>query len=81
MAGLNTSVCVLFTTVSAVQYGFLTAVIEDCCGDWNVQAHDFMLRHFDGYFFTRTTVDQLADSHTKWIDLICRLDRIGGDML
>jgi len=32
-AGLVTSTCVLFTTVSAAQNGFLTAVVEDCCAD------------------------------------------------
>ena len=32
-AGLVTSVCVLLTTAAAAQRGFLTAVIEDCCGD------------------------------------------------
>lgn len=32
-AGLLTSICILFTTVSAMQKGFLAAVVEDCCAD------------------------------------------------
>ena len=32
-AGLLTSTCVLFTTASAMQKGFLAAVVEDCCAD------------------------------------------------
>jgi nicotinamidase-related amidase len=73
MAGLNTSVCVLFTTVSAVQHGFLTAVVEDCCADWSPQAHNFILRHFDRSFFHRTTVGQITDAHAEWVGLIRQL--------
>ena len=32
-AGLLTSTCVLFTTASAMQKGFLATVVEDCCAD------------------------------------------------
>ena len=31
--GLITSCCVLFTTAGAFMRGFLTCVVEDCCGD------------------------------------------------
>jgi len=30
-AGLRTSTCVLLTTASAMQKGFLVALVEDCC--------------------------------------------------
>ncbi len=81
MAGLNTSVCVLFTTVSAVQHGFLSAVVEDCCADWNLSAHEFMLRYFDGHFFTRTTVAELEASYTEWVDFWNDFDQVSGEAL
>jgi nicotinamidase-related amidase len=64
-AGLVTSVCVLFTTASAAQQGFLTAVVEDCCAD-RPEAHEQTLDRYGGLVFQRTTVDGLAGSHAAW---------------
>jgi nicotinamidase-related amidase len=64
-AGLVTSVCVLFTTASAAQRGFLAAVVEDCCADRPV-AHGQTLDRYNGLIFQRTTVDGLAECHAAW---------------
>ena len=64
-AGLITSVCVLFTTVSAAQLGFPTAIIEDCCADEPL-AHEQTLNRYD-FIFERTTLDFITDRHREWI--------------
>lgn len=63
-AGLVTSTCVLFTTTSAMQHGFLTAVVEDCCADY-LDAHTHTLAQY-GFIFSRTTVAQLAACYPGW---------------
>lgn len=63
-AGLMTSTCVLFTTASATQLGFLTAVVEDCCADEPTAHADTLDRY--RFIFDRVTVDQIADRHAKW---------------
>ena len=64
-AGLITSVCVLLTTASAAQCGFLTAVVEDCCAD-DLQAHKYTLERYP-FIFERTTVDGLPGHHARWM--------------
>jgi nicotinamidase-related amidase len=73
-AGLVTSTCVLFTTTSAMQHGFLAAVVEDCCAD-EPDAH---WRTLDGYpfIFERTTVGQLASHHSAWLAALEKLDEV-----
>jgi nicotinamidase-related amidase len=63
-AGLITSTCVLFTTASAMQLGFLTAVVEDCCAD-EPTAHADTLNRYQ-FIFDRVTVDQIASRHAEW---------------
>jgi|SRR6266536_217029 len=74
-AGLLTSVCVLFTTASAVQRGFLTAVVEDCCAD-GPEAHRQTLDRYGGLLFHRTTVDGLAAGHAAWRAALEELDAL-----
>jgi nicotinamidase-related amidase len=76
-AGLITSVCVLLTAVSATQHGFLTAIVEDCCAD-DQKAHEFTLNHYSGFSFMRTRLDDIVESHPRWMECLERLDRIGG---
>jgi nicotinamidase-related amidase len=71
-AGLVTSVCVLFTTVSAAQKGFLTAVIEDCCAD-RPQAHEQTLDTYQ-FIFQRTTVGLIPERHSEWLAALKELD-------
>ncbi|MCY3773442.1 MAG: cysteine hydrolase, partial [Gemmatimonadetes bacterium] len=57
VAGLETSVCVLFTAASAVQRGFLAAVVEDCCAD-DPAKHAAALAHYP-FVFDRTSLERL----------------------
>jgi nicotinamidase-related amidase len=73
-AGLVTSTCVLFTTVTGAQSGFLTAVVEDCCGDEAV-AHQETLDRYQ-FIFDRTTVEALPDRHGEWLADLERLNEL-----
>ena len=72
VAGLLTSVCVLFTAASAAQLGFLAAVVEDCCAD-RPEKHE---RTLDGYqfMFGRTTTAAIPEQHAKWLSALAELD-------
>jgi nicotinamidase-related amidase len=72
-AGLLTSTCVLFTTASAMQNGFLTAVIEDCCAD-EPTAHSQTLDRY-GFIFERTTVGAITSRHSEWMATLNKLDQ------
>ena len=71
-AGLITSVCVFLTTVSAMQRGYLTGIVEDCCADERA-AHDHTLDRYS-FMFERTTVAQLVEQHQRWQGMIDRLE-------
>jgi nicotinamidase-related amidase len=71
-AGLVTSTCVLFTTASAVENGFLTAVVEDCCAD-EPPAHQHTLDHYS-FIFDRTTVENIPKRHDEWLADLEKLD-------
>jgi len=75
VAGLLTSVCVLFTAASAAQLGFLAAVVEDCCAD-RPEKHE---RTLDGYqfMFDRTTTDAIREQHANWLAALAELDGHG----
>jgi len=73
-AGLVTSTCVLFTTVSAAQNGFLTAVVEDCCAD-EPSAHQQTLDRYR-FIFDRTTVEALPEHLTEWLADLEKLDQL-----
>jgi nicotinamidase-related amidase len=73
-AGLVTSTCVLFTTASAMQHGFLTAVVEDCCAD-HLDAHTRTLAQY-GFIFGRTTVAQLSARYLGWCGTLRALDPV-----
>lgn len=72
VAGLQTSVCVLFTAVSAAQLGFLAVVVEDCCAD-SPGKHEPAL---DGYqfMFERTITDAIPSQHSRWLESLAKLD-------
>jgi nicotinamidase-related amidase len=71
-AGLVTSICVLLTTLSATQLGFLTAVVEDCCAD-EPRAHKRTLDRYE-FVFERTRVRQITKRYSKWN---ARLEKLG----
>lgn len=71
-AGLLTATCVVLTTISAAQRGFLTAIVEDCCADhpaWHQQSLDTY-----EFVFDRTTVPDLAGDYDRWMADLNRLD-------
>ena len=63
-AGIETSVCVLLTSASAAQKGYLVSVVEDCCAD-QPEAHRHTLERYS-FIFSRTTVEQLATDRERW---------------
>ena len=63
-AGLLTSVCVLLTTASAAQQGFLAAMVTDCCAD-EPEAHESTIKRYP-FIFDCTTVDQLTMDYDRW---------------
>jgi nicotinamidase-related amidase len=73
-AGLLTSVCVLLTTASAMQKGFLAAVVEDCCAD-EPTAHQHTLERYT-FIFERTPVGLIRSRHAEWIAALEQLDAI-----
>ncbi len=71
-AGLVTSVCVLLTTASATQNGFLTAVVEDCCAD-RPEVHEQTLDTYQ-FIFQRTTLDLIPEHHPEWLAALKELN-------
>lgn len=74
VAGLLTSVCVLFTAASAAQLGFLAAVVEDCCAD-SPEKHERTLDEYQ-FMFERITTDAICKQHSKWLTAMAKLDEI-----
>ena len=72
--GLVTSVCVLFTTVSAAQSGFLAAVVEDCCAD-HPERHEQTLETYQ-FIFGRTRVDLLPEHYLEWSADLRKLEKL-----
>ena len=76
IAGLETSVCVLLTAASAVQHGFLAAVVEDCCAD-DPARHEAVVSGYP-FMFDRTTLARLETDHDRWMDMLNKLQNPGG---
>jgi nicotinamidase-related amidase len=71
-AGLVTSICVLLTTLSAMQRGYLTSIVEDCCAD-EPAAHAHTLERYN-FMFERTKVADLLSQHQRWQQMIEQLE-------
>lgn len=65
IAGLVTSVCVLLTSATAAQRGYLVSVIEDCCAD-EPQAHAHTMQRYP-FIFDRTSVTQIIADREQWL--------------
>ena len=70
VAGLVTSVCVLLTSATAAQRGYLVAVVEDCCAD-QPAAHEHTLERYP-FVFDRVTSNELVGRHAEWVALLQR---------
>ncbi len=79
VAGLLTSVCVLFTVASVAQLGFLAVVVEDCCAD-SPEKHKHTLDEYQ-FMFERTTTDAIPEQHSKWLAALAELDGHGASPL
>jgi nicotinamidase-related amidase len=62
IAGVETSVCVLFTATSAYLNGILPLVVSDACADEPAR-HDTILRLYKDLSFKIVTTEQVQD---KW---------------
>ena len=71
-AGLVTSICVLTTTLSAMQRGYLTGVVDDCCAD-EPDAHKHALERYN-FMFERTGVADVVKNHRRWQGMIEQLE-------
>lgn len=65
VAGLVTSVCVLLTSATAAQRGYLVSLVEDCCAD-DPQAHAHTMQHYP-FIFDRTAVAQIPADRDRWL--------------
>ncbi len=72
VAGLVTSVCVIFTATSAAQLGFLAAIVSDCCADYP-EAHALALRRYKGFLLDVTTCGELPAKNQEWSEQLRRL--------
>ena len=64
-AGLVTPICVLFTTVSAMQLGFLTAIVQDCCAAEPDQ-HEQTLTTYS-FIFDQVNVGRIPERYAEWV--------------
>lgn len=71
-AGLITSTCVLFTTTSAMQHGFLTTLVEDCCAD-EPDAHEQTLKRYP-FIFGKALVSEIPERRAAWMEQIQKLE-------
>jgi nicotinamidase-related amidase len=72
VAGLVTSVCVVFTATSAAQVGFLAAIVSDCCADYS-EAHALALRRYKGFLLDVATLGELPGRNQEWSEQLRRL--------
>ena len=49
VSGLITSVCVLNTIMGAINHGYDTYIVKDCCADQNKIVHDVALKSYYDY--------------------------------
>lgn len=73
-AGIETSVCVLTTTLSATQLGFLAAVVGDCCAD-EPEKHKQVLTGYS-FGFETTAVADIEMSNKKWLKQLDQLEML-----
>lgn len=76
-AGLVTSVCVLLTTASASQLGFLAVIVSDCCADYP-EAHAIALKRYKGFLCDCVTLDEISQRLQQGRIQIEQLDSLWG---
>jgi nicotinamidase-related amidase len=71
IAGLETSVCVLFTAVSAYLKRFVPLVVRDACAD-SAEKHEATLRMYAGLCFQMVTTAQVQNDLCSVLNLVER---------
>lgn len=71
VAGLESSVCVLLTAISATQRGCLSAIVSDCCAD-NPAAHQHVLNNYP-FAFDCTPFSEIPANHSRWQGMLAGL--------
>jgi nicotinamidase-related amidase len=71
VAGLETSVCVLFTAASAYARRLVPLVVRDACAD-SAERHDATLRLYEGLCFRGITAAQVRDDLASVAHLAAR---------
>ncbi len=72
VAGLESSVCVLLTAVSATQRGYLSAIISDCSAD-NVKAHQHTITNYP-FAFDSVSYKALPKQYATWCSMLNQLE-------
>jgi len=57
--GFVTSICVNLTCATAHQKGFKTVLVEDCCGDYSLERHNFTLDTYKVISFRAKPLDEV----------------------
>jgi nicotinamidase-related amidase len=68
-AGLATAICVVITALSAMQRGFLTTILSDCCA-CKREYHDFSLCLYGAFLTDVISLDDLDDRYARWEERI-----------
>lgn len=58
ITGLTTSGCVRATCVDALQHNYVSVVVDDACGDRNLQAHDMSLHDMHAKYAQVMSLEQ-----------------------
>jgi nicotinamidase-related amidase len=72
-AGLVTSICVLLTTASAVQNGYLVSLVQDCSAD-EKEAHWQTLHRYRPIFLPQVTLGEITENKQRWQEQLDYLD-------
>ncbi len=75
LAGLTTEVCVLSTTFSAFNRGYLLTLIEDCTAA-PINAQRFVTTWYDGHLFEVIQQEQIDERYPAWIARLAQLQAI-----
>lgn len=76
-AGLVTSICVLLTTASAVQNGYLVSLVQDCCGD-DKDAHWQTLNRYKPIFLPQVLWKDIPAKRQEWQAQLDQIDSSAG---
>jgi len=69
-------VCVLLTSVSALELGYLVSVIKDCCADY-IEVHNGILRRYKDWALEIIEKhNDIEHKYKEWMEQIEKLNQI-----